>query len=130
MIAIWSTGSITQSLEIDGVTLHPFANEPPKGSPSIYLNPDGFADSFKLSDPFALFNPDDVFDIAIPAGDNGQSERERLTIPATWSDFPDWMALRDTPQTRWLRRLAEIEGHLGRAIGMLIDEKGLIAVVR
>lgn len=130
MIALWSTGNITQSLDIDGVALHPFTNEPPKGCPSIYLNPDGFADSFKLPNPLEIFASDgDYFDIAIPAGHNGQADRDRAASPATWADFPDWFAMRDTPQTRWLRRLAEIRGHLGKAIGELIDDKGLILKV-
>jgi len=127
MIAIWSTANVT----IDWASLPgcedmfesmPLRNEPPKGCPSVYLNP---GHDFDFDFPFAaLFQSDDYFDLAFPASD--RNVKDFLKSIGDWPDFPFWIAIRDTPQTRWLRRLKEITGHLGNAILQLMERKGIV----
>lgn len=114
MVRLW-TANRSVYLENEGIEL---LRIPPWHSPSIC-----FGRRVGPDNPESLFADTDYWDLCIPH--SNEPLAERLSRLDDWADVEGWIARRDTPQSRWLDRLYDINGHLGRSIIELIEKKSL-----
>lgn len=92
---------------------------PPLKAPSVCCG------TVKPESPEKLFEGDaGIFDLMLSP--SSEPLGDRLQRMQKWSDVEGWIARRDTPQCRWLERLAYLDGNLGQAILELIDRKAII----